>query len=71
MNVQQNFSLQRDTLIATPYAPFRLAILRPIFHVMKNAGRVILEECEGQARKLAARSNEQLIYRERNSNFSK
>ena len=29
------------------------AILRPIFHVMKNAGRVILEECKGQARKLA------------------
>ena len=25
-------------------------ILRPIFHVMKNVGRVILEECKGQAR---------------------
>ena len=38
------------------YTPFRLAklgtfpILRPIFHIMKNAGRVILEECKGQAR---------------------
>ena len=37
--------------------PFRLlarlaatsAILRPIFHAMKNVGRVILEECKGQA----------------------
>lgn len=27
MNAQQNFSLQRDTLIATPFAPFRLAAL--------------------------------------------
>ena len=26
-------------------------ILRPIFHKMKNAGRVILEECKGQARR--------------------
>ena len=49
--------------------PFRLAafgtfpILRPIFHKMKNAGRVILEECKGQARRTAERSHEQLIYR--------
>ena len=40
-------------------APFRLTafgtfpILRPIFHKMKNAGRVILEECNGQARRTA------------------
>ena len=39
--------------------PFRLTafgtfpILRPIFHKMKNAGRVILEECKGQARRTA------------------
>ena len=37
-----------DTLVS----PFRLTtfgtfpILRPIFHKMKNAGRVILEECK-------------------------
>ena len=41
------------------FAPFRLTafgtfpILRPIFHKMKNAGRVILEECKGQARRTA------------------
>ena len=41
------------------FATFRITafgtfpILRPIFHKMKNAGRVILEECKGQARKLA------------------
>ena len=41
------------------FSPFRLTafgtfpILRPIFHKMKNAGRVILEECKGQARRTA------------------
>ena len=59
------------------FAPFRLTmfgtfpILRPIFHAMKNVGRVILEECKGQARRLAERQHEQLTYRVRNSNFSK
>ena len=39
------------------FATFRLTafgtftMLRPIFHKMKNAGRVILEECKGQARR--------------------
>ena len=27
-------------------------ILRPIFHVMKNVGRVILEECKGAGKNL-------------------
>ena len=64
--------MRADGRVATRYincsAPFRLAtlgtfpILRPIFHIMKNAGRVILEECKGQARKL----DEQLIYRSEN-----
>ena len=50
------------------FAPFRLTafgtfpILRPIFHKMKNAGRVILEECKGQARRTAECSHEQFIY---------
>ena len=53
----------KSYLLTQPFrllaAPFRLttfgtfAILRPIFHVMKNAGRVILEECKGQARLIA------------------
>lgn len=56
--------------------PFRLTafgtfpILRPIFHKMKNAGRVILEECKGQARRTAERSHEQLIYRKHNPQSS-
>ena len=35
------------------YGDGTFAILRPIFHVMKNAGRVVLEECKGQARLIA------------------